>query len=302
MNEYIDEFIRFLLIDRSRSANTLESYRRDLNKFNQYLRDNGIEKLELIDSIVIQNYLSFLKNRGYAPTSSNRTLSCLKQFFNFLVMEKAIEANPLSLMKAAKKPKRLPKFLTMQEVDDLILTPDILSNHGIRDRAIFELMYATGMRVSELITLNLADLHLNLGFIKVIGKGNKERIIPLGQEALHWLNRYLVEVRPLMLNSQVNCRAVFITERGKAFTRQGIWKNIKKYVALAGLDQDRVSPHVLRHSFATHLLENGADLNLVQELLGHSDISTTQIYTHVSKQRLQEVYRHAFPRALNTEE
>lgn len=182
-------------------------------------------------------------------------------------------------------------------MEAIIQAPDTSSPHGLRDRAVIELMYATGLRVSELTHLKLADLHLDLGFIQTIGKGNKERLLPLGEPACQWLARYLDQVRPAFQakSSQVGSW-VFLTERGKAFTRQGIWKNLKKYVRQAGV-QESVSPHVLRHSFATHLLENGADLRMVQELLGHSDISTTEVYTHVSHQRLQEVYRKAFPKA-----
>lgn len=298
LDDYIEDFKRFLLIDKGRSANTIAAYERDLKKFQAFIEDQGIDQIGAIKKDQIKAYLGQVANQGYAASSANRNLSSLKQFFNFLMMEKIIIENPLSLLKSAKKTKSLPKYLSLDQVEKLIQSPNIQDNLGIRDRAIFELMYATGLRVSELTDLNLANLHLSLGFVQVLGKGNKERIIPLGEEAIFWLNKYLDQVRPLLSKdgSQAS-QPVFVTERGKGFTRQGIWKNLKKYVVLAGLDPDQVSPHVIRHSFATHLLEHGADLNLVQELLGHADISTTQIYTHVSRVRLQEVYRQNFPRA-----
>ncbi|HFI0463494.1 TPA: site-specific tyrosine recombinase XerD [Streptococcus suis] len=298
LDDYIEDFKRFLLIDKGRSANTIAAYERDLKKFQAFIEDQGIDHIGAIKKDQIKAYLGQVANQGYAASSANRNLSSLKQFFNFLMMEKIIIENPLSLLKSAKKTKSLPKYLSLDQVEKLIQSPNIQDNLGIRDRAIFELMYATGLRVSELTDLNLANLHLSLGFVQVLGKGNKERIIPLGEEAIFWLQKYLDQVRPLLSKdgSQAS-QPVFVTERGKGFTRQGIWKNLKKYVVLAGLDPDQVSPHVIRHSFATHLLEHGADLNLVQELLGHADISTTQIYTHVSRVRMQEVYRQNFPRA-----
>lgn len=298
LDDYIEDFKRFLLIDKGRSANTIAAYERDLKKFQAFIEEQGIDHIGAIKKDQIKAYLGQVANQGYAASSANRNLSSLKQFFNFLMMEKIIIENPLSLLKSAKKTKSLPKYLSLDQVEKLIQSPNIQDNLGIRDRAIFELMYATGLRVSELTDLNLASLHLSLGFVQVIGKGNKERIIPLGEEAIFWLQKYLDQVRPLLSKdgSQAS-QPVFVTERGKGFTRQGIWKNLKKYVVLAGLDPDQVSPHVIRHSFATHLLEHGADLNLVQELLGHADISTTQIYTHVSRVRMQEVYRQNFPRA-----
>lgn len=297
MIQQIEEFERYLLIDQGRSKNTIESYGRDLRKFASFIEAQEVKELNHIDKHLIQYFLSTLSEQNYSASSTNRMLSSLKQFFNFLVIEKEISHSPMALIKSAKKQKRLPKALSLQQVEALIAAPDLNTNWGIRDRAIFELMYATGLRVSELINLKIGDCHLSLGFIQTIGKGNKERIVPLGEEASHWMMRYLDEVRPLFSSQKNRNEYVFITERGKQFTRQGIWKNIKKYVALAGMDSDLVSPHVLRHSFATHLLEYGADLRLVQELLGHSDISTTQIYTHISKTRLQEVYRKSFPRA-----
>lgn len=297
LEQYIEEFARYLLIDQGKSANTIESYKRDLRKFSNFFEKEAQHSFTNVNKQDIQQFLIILREQNYSVSSTNRMLSSLKQFFNFLLIEKVIDRSPMQLIKGAKKTKRLPKALSLKQIDDLLAAPDINSDHGIRDRAILELMYATGLRVSELINLSLSHAHLSLGFIQTVGKGDKERIVPLGEEAIYWMSKYLEEIRPIYLKKGKPTDCFFLTERGNSFTRQGIWKNIKKYVALAGMDDSLVSPHVLRHSFATHLLENGADLRMVQELLGHSDISTTEIYTHVSKIRLQEVYRKSFPRA-----
>lgn len=294
---YIEEFVRYLIVDLNRSQNTVQSYQRDLQKFTEFLQRESIFEVTDISEQEIRLFLSTLHQANYSATSTSRMLSALRQFFLYLQKEKIRTDNPIGLIQRPKKAQRLPKTLSTQQVDRLLLAPDTQTLHGIRDRAIFELMYATGLRVSEVITLQLDYLHLELGFIQTIGKGNKERLLPVFDEAIIWLERYLNQVRPyFMQQKKANAgNILFVTERGKAFTRQGIWKNLAKYVQIAGIEQ-KVSPHMLRHSFATHLLENGGDLRLVQELLGHQDISTTQIYTHVSTQRLQQVYRQHFPR------
>lgn len=297
MIELIDQFIRYMQIDQGRSQNTLQNYRLDLIKFSEFLETENVEQINNITQQHIQLFLAQLREKGYASSTTNRMLSSLRQFFNHLLREEIIDQSPMTLIDSPKKQKHLPDTLSVEQVDAIIDAVDINTNHGLRDRAIFELMYATGLRVSELTSLKLDELHLSLGFIQTIGKGNKERIIPLGEEASYWLQKYLDEVRfQFNAKSKKSTNAVFLTQRGDAFTRQGIWKNLKKYVQLANISTN-VTPHTLRHSFATHLLENGADLRMVQELLGHSDISTTQIYTHISKYRLQEVYRKAHPRA-----
>lgn len=297
LNEWIEEFKRYLLIDLGRSHNTITSYMLDLKKFSKYIDATNVSHLHDISAVQIREYLNFLSTQSVKPSSQSRTLSCLRQFFKFLLRENRISHNPMTLIQSPKKTAPLPKYLSITEVEALLEAPDLTKDVGIRDRAIFELMYATGLRVSELIQLTLVDLHLNLGFIQTVGKGDKERLIPLGDEAIYWLQRYLDEVRPVFLTKTAPSTGVlFLTERGNQFTRQGIWKNLNKYVQMSGIKHN-VSPHMLRHSFATHLLENGTDLRMLQEMLGHRDISTTQIYTHISKQRLQEVYRKYFPRA-----
>lgn len=296
-DDLIDEFSRYLLIDQGKAENTIKSYRQDLTKFTIFLEKQSMTNIEEVDQQTIRLFLAYLRESGYAASTTSRIISTLKKLFVYLLKEGRVEFNPLALIQSPKKVHRLPKVLNMQQVDALLNAPDTTTSWGLRDRAVLEVMYATGLRVSELIGLTIDELHLDLGFLQTIGKGNKERIVPLGEEAEYWMSEYLTLIRPSFAQkSKQPSSAVFLTERGNAFTRQGIWKNLKKYVALANIDFE-VSPHMLRHSFATHLLENGADLRMVQELLGHSDISTTQIYTHITQQRLQKVYRKYFPRA-----
>lgn len=297
MKELVEDYIRYLLIDQGKSDNTISSYNFDIQKFIDYLERNGIREVNSIDHQTIELFLVFVKNQEYSLSTTNRIISSLRQFFLFLVREQVIDSNPMALIGNVRSKESLPDVLSSKKIEKLIAAPDITTNNGIRDRALLELMYATGLRVSEVTDLKISDIHLDLGFIQTIGKGDKERIVPIGEEATFWLKKYLEEVYPIYSKNKIDTQSMFLTQRGKFFTRQGIWKNIKKYSKIAGINED-VSPHMLRHSFATHLLENGADLRLVQELLGHSDISTTEIYTHISKHRLQEVYRQSFPRAV----
>lgn len=295
MNELFEEFSRYQLIDLGRSDNTIQNYRLDLEKFRQFLKEKHIKTIEEVDEEAVQQFMTYLNEQQFAPSTTSRILSTLRQFYRFLLKEEVVQTNPMEAFHSPKKAKRLPKYLSNEEVEAIIEAPDTRTLWGIRDRAILELMYATGLRVSELTHLTLGELHLEMGFIQTVGKGDKERILPIGEVAIQWLERYLDEVRPIFdLKSAPNTAVVFLTERGNRFTRQGIWKNLNKYVSLSGV-KGRVSPHMLRHSFATHLLENGADLRMVQELLGHADISTTQIYTHISTKRMQEVYKDYFP-------
>ncbi|MGX7168535.1 site-specific tyrosine recombinase XerD [Facklamia sp. HMSC062C11] len=296
--DYLEDFAHYLKIDQDKSDNTIQAYLRDLTIFFDYCDKSSIDQWEQVDYAFVQSYLNDLHQKNYATSSTSRMLSSLRQFFHYLLKEQIITLNPMQKVLGPKKEKHLPASLSLDQVEKILQAPDTSEYIGLRDRAILELMYATGLRVSELTHLSLRDLHLELGFIQTIGKGNKERLLPIGEEAAYWLNQYLQDVRPLFWAKKTSrhTQHVFLNQRGNPFTRQGIWKNLNKYVQIAGISMD-VSPHMLRHSFATHLLENGADLRMVQELLGHSNISTTQIYTHISKHRLQEVYRDHFPRA-----
>lgn len=298
MDNYVEDFKQYLMIDKGSSSNTIQNYERDLLKFFEFLEQAQISSIQEVSSIQIQAYMKYLNDKHLSTSTIRRYLSSLRTFFKFLMREKILTNNPIVGLESPKHAKRLPKTMNINQVDALIQAPDVQRDIGLRDRSILETLYATGLRVSELTQLTLDQLHLDLGFIQTVGKGDKERLVPLGDEAIFWLSDYLENVRPSFIDPSKNRQSnfVFLTQRGNKFTRQGIWKNIKKYTREIGMD-DNVSPHMLRHSFATHLLENGADLRMVQELLGHSDISTTQIYTHISKHRLQEVYRNNFPRA-----
>lgn len=294
MQDAIDEYLHFIKVERGLSANTQENYHRDLMKYLSYLQERGITDWDQVDRFVIMDFLQELRQENKAASSVVRMMSALRQFHLFLRQENLTKENPMQHIDSPKKQEHLPDTLSMEEVEKLIETPDVSTPLGLRNRAILETMYATGLRVSELISLKRNDLHLSMGLIQTIGKGNKERIIPIGDIAAEWLERYFNESRPQLVKEK-EVPEVFVNFHGNKLTRQGIWKNIKAIVREAGIDKD-VTPHTLRHSFATHLLENGADLRMVQELLGHSSISTTQIYTHVTKKRVAEVYQKYFPR------
>ena len=289
----MSDFLHYIRVDKGLSKNTETNYRRDLTKYISYLKKQHIKDIDSIDRFVILNFLDTLKKDDMANSSLSRMISALRQFHQFLRQENYANQNPMQYISSPKKKQHLPDTLTISEVEKLIMTPDVKTPLGLRDRAILETMYATGLRVSELINLQLKDLHLELGFIQTIGKGNKERIIPIGDTASYWIQQYLSTSRPNLVKKEVS--ELFVNFHGKKLTRQGIWKNLKKLVFQADINKE-ITPHTLRHSFATHLLENGADLRMVQELLGHASISTTQIYTHISKKRLATIYKEHFPR------
>ncbi|MGM0212574.1 site-specific tyrosine recombinase XerD [Enterococcus sp. AZ109] len=296
MDEQIKEYLHYLTIERGLSVNTRASYERDLRQYLTFLNEKNIQNWQDVDRYTVVDFLAILSNQGKASTTITRMISSLRRFHQFLRQERYTDHDPMQHIESPKKAQKLPQTLSLAEVERLIATPDTSTTLGIRDRAILEVMYATGLRVSELIGLKLGDIHLEMGLLQTIGKGDKERIVPLGDYAIHWLERYLSEARPLLTKKNKNEPHLFVNNHGKGLSRQGIWKNLKQIVIKAGITKD-VTPHTLRHSFATHLLENGADLRTVQELLGHADISTTQIYTHITKRRMTEVYKEFFPRA-----
>lgn len=296
MEEDLAGYIRFLTIERGLSKNTIESYLRDLKKYLLFLKENHLMTWDSIDRYAVLSFLQQLKEEKKAAGSIIRMVSSLRQFHQFLRQEKLATVDPMAHIDTPKKAQTLPKILSTKEVEILIETPDTSQTLGIRDRTILEVMYATGLRVSELTELKLDDLHLSLGLIQTIGKGEKERILPLGDLAIKWIETYLNHSRNRLERSDCRSDFVFLNHHGRKLTRQGIWKNLNILVKKAGIKKE-VTPHTLRHSFATHLLENGADLRTVQELLGHSDISTTQIYTHISTHRMSAVYKTYHPRA-----
>lgn len=282
-------------VERGLSENTIASYGIDLKLFLEYLRKNEIPSFKQVNKEIIVNYMQAEKNNNKANSSILRSVSSLRKFFQYLAQEKIIEKDPMLLIDTPKKKQHLPQVLTKEEVEKLLHSPNTGQVLGLRDRAMLELMYATGLRISEIINLKLEDLHLTMGTLQTLGKGHKERIVPVGDEAIKWVNRYLEEARPKLLK-QKRSNYLFLNFHGNNLTRQGVWKNLKAEVRKAGI-QKNITPHTLRHSFATHILENGADLRIVQELLGHADISTTQIYTHLSNKQLADIYNRAHPRA-----
>ena len=295
MDKLIERFIHYLAVERGLAQNTLDSYQRDLNNYTEFLTRSNIRDLNQTRRANIIAYLADLQRKGRATSTISRNLASLRSFYGFLIRDGLIDSDPTTNLESPKIEKRLPKVLTVQEVEALLEGPDLGDVCGLRDKAMLELLYATGIRVSELVALNLSDVNLNMGFLKCFGKGSKERIIPLGTMALTNVSDYVMRARVKLLRNQEE-ESLFLNHHGQRLSRQGFWKIIKKYATSATIEKE-ITPHTLRHYFATHLLENGADLRAVQEMLGHADISTTQIYTHLTKSRLKEVYAKTHPRA-----
>ncbi|MGA7594174.1 MAG: site-specific tyrosine recombinase XerD [Gallionella sp.] len=293
--ELLDEFFDNLWLEDGLSRNTLDSYRRDLAKFRDWLgKQRGASILQATHGD-IQGYLAQLVAVQKAkPSSTGRNISSLKRLFRFLLRQGRITADPTLQIDTPKLPRNLPKSMTESDVEQLLAAPDVQTPLGLRDRTMFEVLYATGLRVSELVTLRISQVSMDMGVVRVMGKGSKERLVPLGEEALDWLQRYMSDGRGVLLG-RLQTDALFVTALGEGMTRQMFWYLIKKYARLSGLHKP-MSPHTLRHAFATHLLNHGADLRVVQMLLGHSDISTTQIYTHVARERLKSLHAMHHPR------
>ncbi len=291
----IDGFIDTLWLERGLSRNTLSAYRSDLRLFATWLRETEGGSLLDADGATIQAYLATRLDAGSKARSSARLLSSLRQFYQFASREEWIDSDPSAMIDMPRLGRPLPKTLGEADVEELLKAPDVAIAEECRDKAMLELLYATGLRVSELISLQPARIDLVRGVVRVSGKGGKERLVPVGEEASYWIERFVREKRPELLHGMA-CDALFPTRRGSAMTRQAFWYRVKKYAARTGIRQS-FSPHTLRHAFATHLVNHGADLRVVQLLLGHSDLSTTQIYTHVAKQRLQALHRAHHPRA-----
>ena len=294
MQELADNFLSYLSVERALSKNTLLSYGRDLKKYIRYLQEIGIKSLSQTSRKEIGDFMFKLKDAGLSSVSIARNLAAIKVFCRFLVRERLIPDDPSALVDSPKLWKRIPDSLSEREVNSLLSAADVSRIQGIRDRAILELMYATGLRVSEAVNLKIQDVNLEVGFLRCLGKGSKERVVPLGKEAISAVNKYLLEARPRLARPSSD-NALFLSRLGKRISRQSFWKLIKAYSAKAGI-QKAIRPHSLRHSFATHLLERGADLRSVQEMLGHADISTTQIYTHIDKNRLKAIHKKFHPR------
>jgi len=296
MKDQIQDFMHFLLVEKGLAKNTLISYERDLKTYSKYIQTVENCTIQEITRMHIVRFLAFLKDQGKSSKTIARHIASIRAFHQFLLRDRVLESDPTVHIETPQKEQALPKVLSMQDVDILLDAPDITDHYGKRDKAMLELLYATGIRVSELINLNREDVHLTMGFIRCIGKGNKERIIPIGGAATSALTLYLEEGRAQFVNKHYEEDSLFLNHHGKRLTRQGFWKILKRLGRDANIEKE-ITPHTLRHSFATHLLENGADLRAVQEMLGHADISTTQIYTHLTKTRLKDVYTKFHPRA-----
>ncbi|WNB93652.1 site-specific tyrosine recombinase XerD [Bacillus sp. NEB1478] len=296
MNDHVQDFLQYIIVERALSKNTIDSYKRDLIQYVRFLEKvESIESIHKVDRNNIMGYLLFLKENGKASTTLARNIASIRAFHQFLFREKFTSQDPTLHIETPKTERKLPKVLSTDEVEALLETPSTNEPLSKRDKAMLELLYATGIRVSELVQLDLSDVHLSMGFIRCMGKGNKERIIPLGKMAQKAIESYLNAGRSILLKRK-KTEALFLNHHGNRLSRQGFWKILKQLAVRAKIDKE-LTPHTLRHSFATHLLENGADLRAVQEMLGHADISTTQIYTHVTKTRLKDVYSAFHPRA-----
>lgn len=294
LHDYIDQYLNFLLIEKGLAKNTLSAYSSDLAAYAEFLKSNQLDSVSDDDMPVVLKYLIDLRNNGLGKRSRARHLVTLRGFYKYLVQEKHLKQNPVNVVDLPKIGFRLPDVLTVREVTALLDAPDTTHPRGKRDAAMLELLYAAGLRVSELVNVGLQDVNTEVSFIRVFGKGAKERLIPIGSMAAEKLEDYVRTARPLLLKDDIS-RFLFVARRGRPMTRQGFWKMLKKYARLAGVEKS-VSPHSLRHSFASHLLEGGADLRSVQMMLGHTDISTTQIYTHVAYGHLKEIHSKFHPR------
>ena len=294
MEQYLDQFLHYLIVEKGLSKNTIEAYSLDLTRFLDYLRGKGIQDLRDIGKFDVRGFLLSLKRKNLSAKSIGRDLSAIRTFFRFLVQEGILETNPIEDLESPKVAKKLPEILSLKEIEQILEQPNLQIPLGIRDRAMLEMLYATGMRVSELTRLPTHQVNLEGGYVLLYGKGSKERVVPLGSEAMNWVTLYLNTARAILAKAKES-PFLFINRSGRGMSRQGFWKNLKDYARRAGL-RKRITPHLLRHSFASHLLERGADLRSVQMMLGHVDISTTQIYTHVTGERLKKVHKQYHPR------
>ena len=294
MEQLLDQFLHYIVVEKGLSKNTIDAYSHGLNRFLDYLRKKGIQEISSVSKFDVRAFLLVLKKQGLSAKTVVRNLVAIRTLFQFLIREGILEANPIEELESPKIAKTLPEILTLKEVEQLLEQPNPQTPMGIRDRAMLEVLYATGMRVSELTQLPMNQVNLEGGYVLVFGKGSKERIIPLGSEAMKWVALYLKAARE-KLAKRKESPSLFINRMGSGMSRQQVWKTIKTYGRRAGI-RKRITPHLLRHSFASHLLEGGADLRSVQMMLGHVDISTTQIYTHVTGERLKKIHQRYHPR------
>ncbi len=293
LERFQDLFVDYLISERGYSRNTIDSYSHELLRFIQFVSE-VTDDIQKINQNLIVEYLKFLEGLKLNKRSQHHNMVVIRQFFKFLLQERYITSNPASLIEIPKVKMTLPEYLTVEEVENLLNQPDLDDKFGVRDSAVLEVMYSSGLRASELCNLKISDVNLESGFLRVFGKGSKERLVPIGQKAIEKIKRYLEGSRGLF-RGQDQTEYLFLNKNGKKLSRVGLWKILKQYALLAGIRKD-IYPHILRHSFASHLIQNGADLRAVQEMLGHADISTTQIYTHIDTKRIVEIYKKFHPR------
>ena len=294
MNTYVKEYTSFMTDIRHKSLNTVESYKRDVTQYISYLDGTGVTDISSTTKATVLSYLLYLQKEGRASSTVSRTLASLRSYYLFMMQNGVVKSNPTSNLEAPHVEKKIPKILSGEEVELLLEQPKNCDNKGIRDKAMLELLYATGIRVSELINLDVSDVNVPMSFVRCKG-GKKERIIPMGHQAKDALENYINNVRKYMVKDE-NETALFVNCSGARLSRQGFWKLIKYYQHIAGIETD-ITPHTLRHSFAAHLLENGADLHSIQEMMGHADISSTQVYSRMMNSKIKDVYAKAHPRA-----
>lgn len=295
MKEQLDQFLHYITVERGLALNTVISYRNDLQQFIAFLENIGVSSFNEVKREHLAMYLENLHRKGLATRSRNRHLAAIRSFYKYLLREKIADSNPAAQMESSQIQKKLPQVLSLEEVEKLLEQPDVTTALGQRDKAMLELLYATGLRVTELVKMTTEQLNLEVGFVIALGKGHKERVIPITENAQDALKDYLEHGRKLLLKGR-HSNYLFVNRSGKPITRQGFWKILQRYTRKAGITRN-ISPHTLRHSFATHLLEHGADLRSVQLMLGHSDISTTQIYTHVAREQLKKIHKLHHPRS-----
>jgi integrase/recombinase XerD len=294
MEQRLDQFLHYLIVEKGLSKNTIEAYHHGLTRFLNHLREKGIQEIREVKKFHIRGFLLVLRRKNLSTKTIVRNLVAVRTFFRFLIQEGILEANPVEELESPKVEKTLPEILSLKEIEQILEQPDPQTPLGIRDRAMLEMLYGTGMRVSELTHLPTHQVNLEGGYVLLYGKGSKERVVPLGSEAMKWVAVYLRGARGILAKGKESS-CLFINRSGRGMSRQGFWKNLKDYARRAGL-RKRITPHLLRHSFASHLLERGADLRSVQMMLGHVDISTTQIYTHVTGERLKKIHKQYHPR------
>lgn len=294
-NQFLQEYLAYLKLERNLSEQSVSSYSSDINKFLNYIEDQNVTDLNSVKTKLITEYFEVMRDLGISSSSTSRYLSAVKGFFKYLSSQEYIEKDPVEILSTRITERKLPSVLSFLEIEELLQSPNVKEKFGLRDKAMLELFYSSGLRVSELINLKISDLYFSDGVIRVLGKGSKQRIIPIGSSAVKWIREYMKTLRPLLEKKMKSENIIFLNNRGTKLSRMGVWKIVDKYVKAAKIEKE-FHPHTFRHSFATHLLEGGADLRAVQEMLGHADISTTQIYTHIDREFVKQMHKDFHPR------